>query len=1310
MANVDIKAIFSEALEKPAHKRAEFLEEACADSPELKVRVEALLAALTNAGGFLEDSPIVEESAESPETSAATVSKHDKTLVERPGTIIGPYKLLQEIGHGGMGSVFMAEQEKPVRRKVALKVIKPGMDTRLVVARFEAERQALAIMDHPNIAKVFDAGATDAGRPYFVMELVKGVPITQYCDENQLTPKERLELFIPVCQAIQHAHQKGIIHRDIKPSNVLVTLHDGNPVPKVIDFGVAKAIDQRLTEKTMFTEFGQVIGTLEYMSPEQAELGALDIDTRSDVYSLGVLLYELLTGSTPLEKAKLRKAAYSEVLRRIREEEPTKPSTRLSESKDALPSISAQRKMEPARLTKLVRGDLDWIVMKSLEKDRTRRYETANGFAKDIQRYLEGDPVEACPPSAGYKIKKFARKHRTALATIGAFASLLVLATVVSCGLALWANQERIRALKAEKAAGEQKTRAEDREQMAIDAVKRFGDVIRETPELKNNPSLAPLRTILLKEPQEFFKGLRDRLQVDKDTTPQSLNRLAMASFELGKITSEIGDKQDAMKSFKQSLEIWKVLARENLKESGYVANLASIQYNIAQIQNETGRTTEALASLELARGIYERLTQEHPTVASYQSKLAGSLSSIGIILRRTGRTAEARSSYQNALRIYERLANEDPSNFSIQLQLAGVHNNIGSLENDVGRPAKALESFEQVRSILEPLESQNLRNSDLRSKVALSYFNIGKSLSDQGKTARALEFYEKALGIRNQLAHENPSVSDFQSDLAKCHNNIGFLHAKDDRLNDSLEAHKKARDIRERLARDNGSVAEFQSDLAMSISNIANVQNRLGRIKEAMDSYEKALAIQERLVRENRSVVQFQRLLAMTHYSIGVLQAKMGRPKEALESYTKARSIREELAKKNPSVVDVQCDLAESHQDIGLFQTTNGQPTEGLASFEQARAIFERLGGEDSSKTSVLTGLAQSHSHIGNVQSSSGRLEEALASHQTALRIRERLARENATGTDFQRDLARSCQSVGLLQSKLGRPDDAAAAHERARVIREQLAREHPDSPIFANELGASLNNLALVDLNRKRFEPAMVKLEEAIGWQRKALEKNPANPTYRQHLTNHLRNLILAAKGLGLNEKIAKAQHELKELRDSDPQIVALDARLTAVLEKKDTPKDELERIRFAIRASQKGLYSASARLYAEAFANDPKLADERKPPRRYNAACAAAIAGSGRGKDIPPSDDEAKARLRGQALEWLEAELASWTKLINAGAAEHLVDAANALDQWKSDNQLSCIRDERELEKLPRDERAAFETLWAKVDALLMRTRKP
>src|SRR6266404_3894262 len=408
-----------------------FVAEACGGDAELAQQVEHLLKVHREAGSFL-DRPAAAIGV----TGAFTLDPGAKVTAipsqERAGTVIGQYKLLQQIGEGGMGTVFMAEQITPVQRKVALKIIKPGMDSKQVIARFEAERQALAVMDHVNIARVFDAGETPptyAGgspRPYFVMELVHGVPITKYCDDNHLTPRERLELFVPVCQAIQHAHQKGIIHRDIKPSNVMVTLYDGKPVPKVIDFGVAKATEQKLTERTLFTQYGTMVGTLEYMSPEQAEMSGLGADTRSDIYSLGVLLYELLTGSTPLTRQRMKEAAYAEILRMIKEEEPPKPSTRLSDSGEALASISAQRKMEPAKLTKLVRGELDWIVMKTLEKDRNRRYETANGFAADVQRYLNDEPVQACPPSAGYRLRKFVRRNKRALAMAVVLAAALL--------------------------------------------------------------------------------------------------------------------------------------------------------------------------------------------------------------------------------------------------------------------------------------------------------------------------------------------------------------------------------------------------------------------------------------------------------------------------------------------------------------------------------------------------------------------------------------------------------------------------------------------------------------------------------------------------------------------------------------------------------------------------------------------------------------------------------------------------------------------------------------------------------------------
>ncbi len=364
-----------------------------------------------------------------------------------------------------MGTVFLAEQSHPVKRTVAIKIVKHGKDSRQILARFEAERQALALMDCPNIAKVLDVGATrtadsladpqkqnsdrnpvvSGSHPYFVMELVDGAPITQYCDQHRLTPRERLELFIPICQAVQHAHQKGIIHRDLKPSNVLIAMYDGKPVPKIIDFGVAKAIGVGVPEWTELTEFGSVVGTLEYMSPEQTEPGQPDIDTRSDIYSLGALLYELLTGTTPLQPKRLKGAALLELLRIVREEEPPTPSTRLSTA-EGLPSIAANRRLEPKKLSGLVRGDLDWIVMKCLEKDRTRRYATANGVARDIQSYLSDEPVEASPPSAGYRLRKFARRHTAALVTAIAFATLLIL----GAGISIW---QAVRATSAEDVA-----------------------------------------------------------------------------------------------------------------------------------------------------------------------------------------------------------------------------------------------------------------------------------------------------------------------------------------------------------------------------------------------------------------------------------------------------------------------------------------------------------------------------------------------------------------------------------------------------------------------------------------------------------------------------------------------------------------------------------------------------------------------------------------------------------------------------------------------------------------------------------------
>ena len=510
-----------------------------------------------------------------------------------PEVRIGPYKLVEKLGEGGMGTVWVAEQTEPVRRRVALKVIKAGMDSELILQRFEAERQALALMDHRNIATVLDAGTSDAGLPYFVMELVKGVPITTYCDERKAPIRERLKLFEAVCHAIQHAHQKGIIHRDIKPANVLVSTQDGEPVPKVIDFGVAKALHQRLTDRPMYTEIGALVGTLEYMSPEQTELNTLDIDTRADVYALGVLLYVLLTGSTPLDAKRLRSAPISETLRLIREEEPAKPSTRLTQSGESLPELAAQRRADPARLTREVRGELDWIVMKALEKDRTRRYEAASALAKDVERYLHHQPVEAAPPTTRYRVAKFLRRHRVGALSAAAGVALLVAGAAVST----W---QAVRAMRAERNAAAVSEFLQNDLLGQADLANQTGEGGGRDPDVK-------VRTLLDRAARTIEGKFRE----------QPLTEAAIR-LTVGKAYRALGHYPEAQKQLERSVELFDANLGpdhpDTLRSKSSLAYLYGAQAKYDQAER---------LSLDVVKSQAARLGANHPDTLTSKNDLA---------------------------------------------------------------------------------------------------------------------------------------------------------------------------------------------------------------------------------------------------------------------------------------------------------------------------------------------------------------------------------------------------------------------------------------------------------------------------------------------------------------------------------------------------------------------------------------------------------------------------------------------------------------------------------------------------------------
>jgi serine/threonine protein kinase/tetratricopeptide (TPR) repeat protein len=1020
-------------------------------------------------------------------------------LAEAPGCVIGKYKLLERLGEGGFGVVYKAEQKEPVKRRVALKIIKVGMDTREVVARFEAERQALAIMDHPNIAKVHDGGATETGRPYFVMELVRGVKITDYCDEKKLSTRERLDLFTQVCHAVQHAHQKGIIHRDLKPSNILVTVNDGVPAPKIIDFGIAKATQMELTEKTVFTRFHQFIGTPAYLSPEQAEITSVDIDTRSDIYSLGVLLYELLTGKTPFDGKELLKVGLDEMRRTIREKEPERPSTRVSTfGADELTTTAKRRGLEPPKLANALRGDLDWIVMKCLEKDRARRYETANGLAMDIQRHLSNEPVVACPPSAAYRFQKLVRRNKVAFAASFSIAAALVLGLCV----ATWGL---VRERQARKEQARLRHLAEARE-IKTEQVSKFLKAMLQGagPEVAKGRDATVLVEVLDQTTERISRELADQPEVETD-----LRKV------MGEIYMELGQYEKAEKVLRRAVEINRTSHPEGDGALSFYLNDLSVYLSLEH------KLPEAEATLREALQMQSRL------FGSNDPHVGQGLVNLATLQCHQGKLAEAESTYHRALELMKKpWGSENPY---VPLCLANLgrllleEGQLTQAENTM-REALALsrkvhgeqhtlvaDALDGLAECLKAQDKFDLAEAAAREALAMrekllgpdhpvvgtSINSVAGILNCEGRLDEAEALDRRALGIaRKALGEQNPNVATSLNNLALVLEYQGKYEEAEPLLREALDRRRKC-------------LGPEPLEIAKSLHNLACLLTDEDKLPEAKSLFTEALAMNRKLLGNQHPTV------ATTLGRLADVLRKLGQLDEAETNILEALSIERKVWSGD------HLGLAGPMSCLGRLRADQGRYSEAEIALTNAVAIEKRICGPD-------CGLAaDTLRDLRAVFLKEGKLDEAEKAAREDLRIRMRL---NKPGVD---------DSLHLLAIVLQKEGKLGEAEEQYRAALELRGK------VSARSTAYTLNDLADLFGEQGRLGEAEALYRQTIEFQ----EKIPDHQ--RAYALNNLAGTVSKQNRLAEAEDLARRALALA-MKSSPPtnHLAAILSNLASIL----------------------------------------------------------------------------------------------------------------------------------------------------------------